>query len=284
MERICVCKLFEFPPQAFIVCHFLPFALFMASIALHHGLQVSSYAQRIINDNLLQVVNPTLQFSQPRGCALQMLGCGDVIHQESIDVLQALLDRTVRGQELGMCWLRSTIATHKEIVSSLRGNDAYVLPLGLSTLTQTSRSSHLDLVRRTKTFVAILQGHGHGNRILLAITAPARAHTALHRAQGLAIGLAGFHTSIHQLFENVRQIMDLRSIHAQSLSTGDLCPKAVLLGGGRKGNESVRGDVPSWAARDDRIGSSLLDVGQEPVVGVLNLISSLFQGMIVPQT
>ena len=63
--------------------------------------------------------------------------------------------------------------------------------------------------------------------------------------------------------------MDLRAIHAQSLSTGDLCPKAILLGGGRKGNESVRGDVSSWAAGDDRIRSSLLDVGQEPVVGVL---------------
>ena len=63
--------------------------------------------------------------------------------------------------------------------------------------------------------------------------------------------------------------MDFRPIHAQSLSTGDLRPKAILLGSGRKGNESVRGDVPSWAARDHRIGSSLLDVGQEPVVGVL---------------
>ena len=161
-----------------------------------------------------------------------------------------------------MCWLRSTIATYKEIVSSLGGDDAYVLPLGLGTLTQASRSSHLDLVRCTKTFVAILQGHGHGHWILLAIATPAGAHTALHRAQGLAIGLAGFHASIHQLFENVRQIMDLRPIHAQSLSTGDLRPKAILLGSGRKGNESVRGDVPSWAARDHRIGSSLLDVGQ----------------------
>ena len=92
-----------------------------------------------------------------------MLGCGDVVHQESIDILQALLNRAVRGQKLGMCWLRSTIATYKEIVSSLGGDDAYVLPLGLGTLTQASRSSHLDLVRRAKTFVAILQGHGHGH-------------------------------------------------------------------------------------------------------------------------
>ena len=54
--------------------------------------------------------------------------------------------------------------------------------------------------------------------------------------------------------------MDLCPIHAQSLSTSDLGPKAIPLGGGRKGNESVRGDVASWAARDHRIGSSLLNV------------------------
>mmetsp|Transcript_3303 Transcript_3303/g.5464 ORF Transcript_3303/g.5464 Transcript_3303/m.5464 type:complete len:298 (-) Transcript_3303:1164-2057(-) len=73
------------------------------------------------------------------------------------------------------------------------------------------------------------------------------------------------------------------SVHAQALCPSHLRPQAELLGSCADRNELIRGNIATWAARNHGVGASLLDVGKETVIGVLDLIASLSQHIVIPQ-
>ena len=283
VDIVGVGELLELLAQVLVVSHLFPLALEVPAVVRHQFLQISSDAQRILNDHLLQILDAPLQLSQPRCGALQVLGSRDVEHQEAVNVLQAHLLGDVRGKQLGMHRLGAAIAAHVEVVAGLGGDDAHILALRLRALPQTTRGRHLDLVGRSQASVSMLQGDGHGHRVLLSVAAPGAPHAALHRAQGLAVGLSCLHAGIHQLFEDVWQVVNLGAVHAQALGSGDLGPQSVLLGRRGEGQEGVWSDVTTRTAWDHRVGARLLDVGQEAVVGVLDLITALAQCVVIPQ-
>mmetsp|Transcript_42282 Transcript_42282/g.100826 ORF Transcript_42282/g.100826 Transcript_42282/m.100826 type:complete len:355 (+) Transcript_42282:408-1472(+) len=156
-------KLLEFLLQVFVVDNLLPLALVCLHIALHQRLQVRADAQAVINDDLLQVLDSTRKLFEPWCCALQVLRCAAIEHEEAVDVLQACLLIDRRSEELCVARLGSAIAAEIKVVARVRGDAAYILALSLSTFSQAARHSHLDLVRCTQALVAVLQGASHAD-------------------------------------------------------------------------------------------------------------------------
>mmetsp|Transcript_505 Transcript_505/g.1221 ORF Transcript_505/g.1221 Transcript_505/m.1221 type:complete len:355 (-) Transcript_505:2133-3197(-) len=155
--------LMEFLLQLLVIDHLLPLALVRLHIALHQPLQVCADAQAVINDDLLQVLDSTGKLFEPWRCALQVLCCAAVEHEEAVDVLQACLLIDRGSDELCMARLGSAIAAEIQVVASVRGDAAHILALCLSTFSEAARHSHLDLVRCTQALVAVLQGASHAD-------------------------------------------------------------------------------------------------------------------------
>mmetsp|Transcript_102920 Transcript_102920/g.268156 ORF Transcript_102920/g.268156 Transcript_102920/m.268156 type:complete len:267 (+) Transcript_102920:530-1330(+) len=70
--------------QALVVHDLLPLALVVADVAGHHRLKVCTETQRVIDDNLAQVLDATRKLLKPRRGPLQVLRGGDIEHQETI--------------------------------------------------------------------------------------------------------------------------------------------------------------------------------------------------------
>mmetsp|Transcript_66739 Transcript_66739/g.184833 ORF Transcript_66739/g.184833 Transcript_66739/m.184833 type:complete len:303 (-) Transcript_66739:854-1762(-) len=276
-------KLLELLLHLLVVHHLLPLALELAHVVLDERLQVCADPEGVLDHHLLQVVQAARELLQPRRGALQVLGGGNVEHEEAVRVPQAggLVD--VCRQQLGVPRFRTPIATDVHVVARLGGDEAQVLSLGFRALAEASGARHLDFVRGAQALVALLQGDGHAHGVLLPIAAPRAAHAALHRAQGLSVGVPGLEARVHQVFPDGRELVHGGTVHAQALGTRDLRPQAVLLRHGADGDELVRRDVPARAPWDHGVGARLLDVRQEAVVRVLDLVAALLQHMLIPQ-
>jgi hypothetical protein len=128
----------------------------------------------------------------------------------------------------------------------------------------------------------VLQQYGEPDAVLHPVPAPGAAHTRLDRAQGLAIGMAGFEAGIHHLAPDLRELVDSSPEHIDALRARDLGIEPVLLGDGAQRYEPLRGDLPARHPRDHGIGAVLLHVGEVMVVGVLEPGVLLLQDVLVP--
>src|SRR6202008_3115486 len=103
--------------------------------------------------------------------------------------------------------LHAAIAGHVQIPAVLGGDDTDVLALRLRAFTRAARHRELDLVWRAQSLVAILEIDREADRILHAVAAPGGAHATLHRAQRLAVSVAGFEAGIDELAPDERQLV-----------------------------------------------------------------------------
>ena len=81
-----------------------------------------------------------------------------------------------------------------------------------------ARHGGLDLVGRTHSLVAVLDADREAHGVLHAVAAPGGPHTALHRSQCLAIGVAAFETGANQFVPDSRQLMNRRAEKIDALA------------------------------------------------------------------
>ena len=81
--------------------------------------------------------------------------------------------------------------------------------------------------------------------------------------------MATFHAGGDDFFPNVGKLLYLRAKQIDPLTSGNLRIQPVLLRDLAQHDQFVGGDLASRNTGDDRIKSAPLDVGQKPVVCVL---------------
>ena len=135
----------------------------------------------------------------------------------------------VARQQVRVARLHAAVAGDVEIPAAFGGDDAHVLALRFGAFARATRHRELDLVRRAQALVAILEIDGETDAVLHAVAAPGGAHAALHGAQRLAVGMAGFEAGVDELVPDERQLVHLRAEQVDALAAGDLGVQAVLL-------------------------------------------------------
>src|SRR5207237_63654 len=109
------------------------------------------------------------------------------------------------------------------------GEDPEVLALRLRALADTARHRSLDLVWRPQAPVAQLELYGQARRGLHAVAAPRLADTGLHRAQCLAVGVAGLEPGLYQTLPDPGKVLDPRTEQVDPLCLRDLGVQVELL-------------------------------------------------------
>ena len=112
----------------------LPLALPGADYLPHHGLQLGPYAEPVLDDHRLEVVEPPLHVLHPDRGALQPIPGAHVEHQQPVYVADQGLLVEIRGEQVGVARPHAAVAAHIEVPAPLGGDDAYVLALGLGAL------------------------------------------------------------------------------------------------------------------------------------------------------
>mmetsp|Transcript_45059 Transcript_45059/g.127190 ORF Transcript_45059/g.127190 Transcript_45059/m.127190 type:complete len:306 (+) Transcript_45059:1471-2388(+) len=95
--------------------------------------------------------------------------------------------------------------------------------------------------------------------------------------------MAALEPRIHELLPYLRQVLHRRPEQVDSLATGDLGVQAVLDAHISNDTEARWRDLSPRDAWDDAVGARPLDVGQEPVVGVLQNVAAAREDVLVPQ-
>src|SRR5260221_12290145 len=113
--------------------------------------------------------------------------------------------------------LHSAVTANIEIPPLLGGDDADVLALRLGAFARAARHRRLQLVRRAQAAIALLDADRHRHRVLHAVAAPGAADTGLHRAQRLAVGMAGLEAGVDQVLPHQRQLLDPRAEEVDAL-------------------------------------------------------------------
>ena len=135
----------------------------------------------------------------------------------------------IARQQIRVPRLHAAVAADVEVPALLGGDDADVLALRLGALARAAGHRELDLVRRAQALVAVLELDREAHAVLHAVAAPGGADAGLHRAQRLAVGVAGFEAGVDQLAPDQRQLVHLRAEQVDALAAGDLGVQAVLL-------------------------------------------------------
>ena len=178
------------------------------------------------------------------------------------------MDRSL-AKQLGVAGPEAAVAADVEIPALLGGDDADVLAAGLGALAGAAGHARLDLVRRAQPPVAQFQRDGQADRVLHAVPAPGGADARLHRAQRLAVRVAGLEAGVDEPPPDRGQLLDPGAEQVDPLAAGDLRVEPEVAGHLADDDQPLRGDLAARDPRDDRVGAVALDVGQEVVVGVL---------------
>src|SRR3990172_5675925 len=128
-----------------------------------------------------------------------------------------------------MSWLHAAVAADVQVPALLGGDHADILALRFGAFARAARHRHLQLVRRAQAAVALLDADRHRHRVLHAVAAPGAADAGLHRAQRLAVGVAGLEAGVDQVAPNGRQLLDARAEEVDALRAGYLGLEAQLL-------------------------------------------------------
>ncbi len=95
--------------------------------------------------------------------------------------------------------------------------------------------------------------------------------------------MAALETCRDQLGPDLRQEVDRRPEQVDALASRDLGVKSVLPGNLAQDDELLRGDLATGYARDHRVQTSALEIGQEAVVRVLERRVGLVEDALVPE-
>ena len=212
---------------------------------------------------------PPGELALPGRGALEPVGGADVVHEVAVDVADEGLGVEVLGQQLGVGRAHAAVAADVEVPPPLGGDDADVLALGLGALPGAARHGELDLVRRPQAPVAQLEVDGELHRVLHAVAAPHRADARLHRAHGLAVGVAGLEAGGDEPRPDRRELLDPGAEEVDALAAGDLRVEVEVAGDLADDDELLGRDLAAGHAGHDRVGAVALEVGEEVVVGVL---------------
>ena len=249
----------------------------------HAALELVADAELVVHHHLAQVVDAPLQLLQPHRCPGQAVGGQDVEHEEPVDIADGGVLVDVAREQVGVAGVHAAVAADVQVVAVLGGDEAEVLALGLGALAHAARHRRLDLVRGADAPVALFDPDRELHRVLHPEPAPRGADAALHRAQGLAVGVAALEPGSDQLLPDVGQLVELGPEHVDALPAGDLGEEAVLLGDGPQRNELVGGDFAPRHPGDDRVDAAALHVGEEAVVRVLQGLVGVVEDVLVPQ-
>src|SRR5690606_12254960 len=212
------------------------------------------------------------QLLEPDAGTRQFVRRADVIHDESIEVADRVGFRDVRHEQIGMSRLGTAVAADIDVIAFLGGDEAEVFGLGLRAFANAAADGRLQFVGSANALVTVFQPNGHSYGVLHAIATPRAAHAALHRTQRFAVGVPRLESRGDELFPDRGEVVDPRAEQVHALSTGDLRIEVVLLRDDAERDELVRRDLPAGHARHDRIEALALDVGEETVVGVLEIV------------
>ena len=93
---------------------FFPLAFVGVDDVLHHGLQLATNTELVVNDHFFDVIDTAFKFLHPDGCPGQLVGGHAVVHQESVDVLDRGLGVDVCGHQITVARFRTAVpATDK---------------------------------------------------------------------------------------------------------------------------------------------------------------------------
>ena len=119
--------------------------------------------------------------------------------------------------------IRRQISERKITVPSFVGSDeTEVLALRLGTFSNATRYSSLELVRRSNSFVTLLQLNGERDRISDSISTPGSSDARLDRSKRLSVGGSRFESSLVQSLPDIGEIGLLSSKEIDSLTSSHL--------------------------------------------------------------
>mmetsp|Transcript_844 Transcript_844/g.1521 ORF Transcript_844/g.1521 Transcript_844/m.1521 type:complete len:395 (-) Transcript_844:1676-2860(-) len=242
---------------------------------LHASVQFVTNTKRIFDNDFSQMFDwataalSRRKFLLPHSGAFQFVSGQDVVHNVSIQVLDDSVFVNVRRQQLRMDGIGTSITTDVEIVSVLCGNHTKIFALGFGTFSSTSRDGRLHLVRRSDTLVSVLDASSKRNRFLDTVSAPCRSDARFNGTKGLSVGMTGFEANLAKCFPNFGQFVLGSSKQIDALSTCNLAVQVVFLGHFTESDELFGSTFTGRHARNDRVRSTTLHVGQGAVVRVL---------------
>ena len=171
------------------------------------------------------------------------------------------------AEKVGCANLDPAVPADMQFVAAIDANHAEILDCRFGTVPWAAADGHLELVRHVTAPCRLLQLDAEPGRILRAEAAPFTSHAGLHRAQRLAVGVAGHHAGGIEIGPDGGQVLFPDPEDVEPLAAGYLDHGRIVF------FDHV-GDGPQFPwigdaaeeARDDRIGAVLLDVGVQPLV------------------
>ena len=168
-----------------------------------------------------------------------------------------------------MARLHAAVAADIKIPAVFGGDNADILALRFGAFTGAAGHREFDFMRGAQALVAVFQLYRQPDAVIDAVAAPGAADAGFNRAQGFAVGMAGFETGIDQFFPDMRQLIDPRTEQIHALAAGDFGVELVFFADLPQGNQHVGADFAAGDARHDRISAVFLHIGQKGIVGVL---------------
>mmetsp|Transcript_146079 Transcript_146079/g.255040 ORF Transcript_146079/g.255040 Transcript_146079/m.255040 type:complete len:648 (-) Transcript_146079:564-2507(-) len=260
----------------------LPLALEFVNNTLHLSLQLTANAQTVFDDNLLQIVQPTLQLFQPACSTLKPVTCTAIEDDETVTDLLAHLVTQIFRNQISVPGLHSSVTTDIHIPTVFDSDDTQILGLSLGTLTGATGDSHFELVGHTDTLVTLLDGNSPTNRVLYSITAPSASDARLDSAQSLGVCVSRLKALRVQIVPNRRQLMQLSPKEINTLTASDLGVQAILLAYVAENLQLLGVNFTTRSTWDHGIGSIPLHVAQRIIVGVLQNSKIWSLNVVVP--
>src|SRR5690606_6966400 len=138
--------------------------------------------------------NPVEAFAFDPGCsALEVMRILAVELDEGGTDLHRLLLSLDLAQQVGHADMNPCVSADMQFVPAVDADHAEILDRRLGAVPRAAGDRHLELVRHVAAPGHALELDAEAGRILRTEAAPFAAHAGLHRAQRLAIGVAGDH-------------------------------------------------------------------------------------------
>ncbi|CCJ88919.1 hypothetical protein BN132_847 [Cronobacter turicensis 564] len=260
----------------------LPFALVAFDHLRHFALQLLANPERILKNDLAQIINAAFQVIHPGAGALQAVGGADVKHQEAVDGAQQRLPVEIACEEIRVARLHAAVAADVEIPAFVGGDHAHILALRLSAFAGAAGDRHFNFVRRAQPFVAVLKIHREPGGILHAVAAPGGADARFHGTQRFPVGVAGLKARRHQLRPDCRELFKPRPEEIDTLAAGDFAVELIAFGDLPDGDKPVRRHFARRHPGYYRVRAIFLDIREVAIVSVLKRQVRRFQHIFVP--
>src|SRR5690606_14221993 len=96
---------------------------------LNVGFKLGTKPKTVLDDNLFDMFDATFDLVDPGSRSLQLVGCTNVVHQETVDVLDCRVLIDVGSEQVSMTGFCSTVPADVQVVAVFCGNQSKVLAL-----------------------------------------------------------------------------------------------------------------------------------------------------------